>query len=87
MKNIIVLIMSISRSVIKWWLIDCIVAIITGGAIPPFHLIAAVITAIKWTIISKGLTLVQKGSNLVQNMMTIKEIVKEQEVIKISSGI
>lgn len=84
MKNAII---SIIKSVIKWWLIDCIVAVITGGAIPPFHLIAAVITAIKWTLISKGLTLIQKGSNLAQNIMTIKEIVKEQEVIEESSDL
>ena len=84
MKNTIV---SIFTSVIKWWIIDCLIAIITGGIIPPFHLITLMMTAVKWKLISKGLTLLQKGLNLVQNIMTIKEIVKEQEVIKISSDL
>jgi hypothetical protein len=84
MKNTII---SIFTSVIKWWIIDCLIAIITGGIIPPFHLIALVMTAVKWKLISKGLTLIQKGSNLAQNIMTIKEIVKEQEVIEESSDL
>lgn len=84
MKNTII---SIIKSVIKWYVIDCIIAILTGGVIPPFHLISTIVTAVKWTIISKGLTLIQKGSNLAQNIMTIKEIVKEQDVIEESSGL
>ena len=87
MKKIINTFISISRSAIKWWIIDCIVAVLTGGVIPPFHLIATIVTAVKWKLISKGLTLLQKGSNLVQNVMTIKEIVKEQEVIEESSDL
>jgi hypothetical protein len=87
MKKIINTFISISRSAIKWWIIDCIVAVLTGGVIPPFHLIAAISTAVKWTLISKGLTIIQNGLNILQNILAIKEIVKEQEVIKISSDL
>ena len=85
-KKVIKFVYNRIRSAIKWWLIDVVISVITGGAIPPFALMAVLVTAIKWEVISKGLDILQKGLSMWGNILTLKEVIKEQEVIK-SSGL
>lgn len=82
MKNIMNFIKEILKSAIKWYVIDVVIAILTGGVIPPFALMAVIRTAIKWKLLSKGLDILQRGFSLWGNILTLKEVIKEQEVNK-----
>ena len=86
-KKVIKFLYSVSRSAIKWWLIDVLIAVITGGTIPPLALTSVILTAIKWRLLSKGLDILQKGLSLWENILTLKEIIKEQEKEHEESGL
>ena len=82
MKNIMNFIKETLKSAIKWYVIDVVIAILTGGVISPFALMAVIRTAIKWKLLSKGLDILQRGFSLWGNILTLKEVIKEQEVNK-----